>query len=135
MRTLLNCTPHNINIYLENGEVITIPSSGIEIRVNTEQVPAGEININGKVIPLVISKPKGITFLKNKQPMSEEEIKQKFEEVSGVITSAMVANYKDLIKKAIGKPVNVFVPNTDPKAVVRDSEGRIVGVKSLILVP
>lgn len=42
---LINCTPHEIKIRIEDGPEITVPTSGIVPRVETRQVDAGEVEV------------------------------------------------------------------------------------------
>lgn len=51
---LINLTPHDINIYIDN-QIITIPSSG-NIRLGSSKELAYNLNYNGTVIPIYENK-------------------------------------------------------------------------------
>ena len=101
--TIKNLTPHNINIVLTSGEIITIEKSGIIPRVASTEKLCGEINgiqivetIWGEVIDL---------------PTAEEGVT--------LIVSTLVkekANRSDLVS---------------PNGLVRDSAGIVIGCKGL----
>ena len=106
---VVNMTPHAVNLRSSDGaELATFQPSGNLIRLSTETVPAGTIEVDGVTIPLtstVFGDPEGLP--------SEEE--GTIYIVSALVKSAL-PNRKDLV-----------VPNE----AVRDDQGRIVGCLSL----
>ena len=115
-----NYTPHDVNIVDENGNVvITIPRSGKIARVKQERRHVGFINIEGKQVPIV------------KTVYGEVEgLPEKPEEDKLYIVSTIVA--QALSNKPEWKN-HLLVPDTGPGSVVRDKDGKIVGVRFLIL--
>jgi len=104
---LINLTPHEITIVGEDGKVIaTISPSGSVARVKTTQTIIGQVND----IPIVR------TFFGDVEGLPEPEPNTVF------IVSSMVA-------QAVPHRDDVVAPDTSPNGVVRDEEGRIVGVK------
>jgi len=104
---LINLTPHNVVIVDEQGNVILdIPPSGQVARVRVKQTPTGEVC----GIPVVQTTFEGVENL----PGPRE----------GVIyvVSSMVA-------QVVSGRQDVVAPDTSPESVVRDEDGRIVGVK------
>ncbi len=54
MTRLINLTPHPVNILdNQNNVLLSIPSSG-ELRLPEQAVPAGEIEVDGVKIPVVL---------------------------------------------------------------------------------
>jgi len=104
---LVNLTPHEIKIVGEDGEEkMKIPPSGKTARVKTEQQVVGEI----EGIPVVRTAIGDVEGL----PEPRENVVY--------IVSTLVA-------QAVPHREDVVAPDTSPQGVVRDSEGRIVGVK------
>ena len=105
---LINLTPHDITIFLPNGEKITIPKSKEVARLVTEFVNVG--NING--VPVVKTEFKEIIGLPKPHP--------------GVIyiVSTLVAQAAAKLGRR-----DVIAPDTSPQGAVKDENGRIIGVK------
>jgi len=109
----VNLTPHDINIYSPDGRsmLASISPSGNVARVETEEEFVGYIN----GLPVKRIKYKRIIGL----PKPEDNV---FYIVSSIVLIAL---------KAMGiKRNDVVAPNTND--AVRDSSGRIVGVKSFM---
>jgi len=127
---LLNCTPHTITLVVE-GKEIQIPPSGYLIRVKATERSVGSILYKGEKIPVVRTTLEGITIVDiNGRELSEKEIKELFDGVEGVIVPLLLKDYKEEVVKLIGKRVELYAPNT--AKAIRDKEGKIVGVPSLI---
>jgi hypothetical protein len=114
----VNLTPHTITIIKENGEKVEIPSAGVA-RIKQTEEKIAEVN--------------GITITKTSY--GELEIPANLD-LKGklVIVSSLVAQASQKFLELGVK--GVLVPNTGPTPLgaVRDADGRIVGVRSLILV-
>jgi len=107
MAELVNLTPHTITIMGESGEVkAEIYPSGQIARVKVEQAIIGKID-DIPVVKTVFSEVEGLP---------EPRLGTIF------IVSSMVA-------QAVPHREDVVAPDTSPNGAVRDSEGKIVGVK------
>jgi len=117
MERFVNLTPHDIVVVGERE--ITIPSAGVA-RLQQREEAVGTIG----EIPVVktaygeLQLPEGV------------EIDGKYVVVSALVAQGAADKLLELGAEA------VFVPNTGPgpNGAVRDEKGRIVGVRSLILV-
>jgi|Deesub1362A_J573_1020465.scaffolds.fasta_scaffold03301_3 hypothetical protein len=127
----VNMTPHAITIVGEDGLVkLVIPPSGKVARVRTEQTIVGSINTISIVktelgdvegVPTVCSnchfdsadcvyKPRGLGACEDQEP-------------------AEIYVVSSLVAQALKGRKDVVAPDTSPQGVVRDENGRIVGVK------
>lgn len=107
---LVNLTPHRLTIFVDE-EKVEIEPSGRVARISTRSEKVGEVVYEGKRIPIVTTvfgKPEGIP-----------------EQKPGTfyVVSTLVAQNADR--------GDVLAPDTSPESVVRDEEGRIVGVRRL----
>jgi len=84
MKRLLNCTPHEIKIIPEEGKVISIPPSGVLIRIATEEKNVGTVETEVGTIPVVAVAFKEITFTKDGKEMDEKEIRNEKGQIEGV---------------------------------------------------
>jgi len=74
---------------------------------------------------------KNLVFLKDGKELSVEEVKEELKGVDAVIVPLLLKDYVAELKEAVGNPdLRVFSPNTSK--AVRDEEGRIKGVPSLV---
>jgi len=106
-KKLVNLTPHEIRVVGEDGEErLVIPPSGKVARVRTEQTTVGQVN-NIPVVRTMYGDVEGLP-----EP-SENTL---------YIVSTLVA-------QAVPYRDDVVAPDTSPNGVVRDEEGRIIGVK------
>jgi len=114
----VNLTPHPI-VVVTNGKEITIPSAGVARLQQREEVvgTTGEIPVV-RVVYGELQLPEGV------------EIDGKYVIVSALVAQGAADRLLELGAKA------VLVPNTGPTehGAVRDENGRIKGVRSLILV-
>lgn len=129
MQIFLNLTPHPVNIYNENDElVLIIPSAGT-IRLQEKTEPNGSV----ADIPLVAKSTDGISVLLSEDLPS-------FTCPTVVIVSRPVGEAIarsphlriKLTHNLLFRDVNVdtFVcPDTGEDSVVRDENGRIIGVR------
>lgn len=101
---LVNLTPHEINLIMDNGEVLTIEPSGTVARVTATTVICGRIG----AIPITTTE------------FGEVENLPSPEAGTYYIVSSIVA-------QSCKDREDVFVPNES----VRDENGRIIGCKSL----
>ena len=104
---IINCTPHDVNIITESGN-ITFPRSGVIPRLTEQQVKINSINSNGIEIDIM------------KKSFLEPEGLPEPKEGTIFIVSALVAG-------AVKDRDDLVVPND----TIRDGEGRIVGCKNL----
>ncbi|ADQ06175.1 conserved hypothetical protein [Caldicellulosiruptor hydrothermalis 108] len=108
MAKFVNCTPHAINIQTEQG-IVTIPPSGISIRIESQQTQIGEIN----GIPVVRTVYTGLNL-----PEPEPD--------TVYIVSTVVLQ----AAREMGIQRNDLVaPDTGPQSAVRDGTGQIVAVR------
>lgn len=112
---LVNLTKHEIAVFDDNGnKIMVIPPSGKQLRIDTKTEEMYKIN--------------GIPVYFTEFIVDEEQFKEFPEEentyyiVSTVALQAM--QYAGILRK------DFIAPNTNPKFVVTDDKGRIVGVKA-----
>jgi hypothetical protein len=110
MATIINLTPHPRHLYKENGEVFTIAPTAPAARVSsvTEEV----FKING--IPVTRT-----TFGDVENLPDPEE---------GTIFVVSM-----LVQQAAPNRTDLYRPDTGPQNVVRDGEGKIIGVRALAI--
>lgn len=104
---VINCTPHDVVIISESGN-ITFPRSGIIPRLTEQQVKINSINSNGIEIDIM------------EKSFNEPEGLPEPKENTIYIVSALVAG-------AVKHRDDLVIPND----TVRDEQGRIVGCRSL----
>jgi hypothetical protein len=105
METVLNFTPHPINIIGADGEEIkTIEPSGPAIRLKATTAPAGA-HAGIKLTKTIFGEPEGLP-----------------EAIDGTLIIV-----SQLVKTALPDRKALIVPTE----VVRDDQGRIIGCKSL----
>ena len=104
----VNCTPHAINVQTEQG-IITIPSSGISIRVESRQTQIGEIN----GIPVVRTVYTGLSL-----PDPEPDT------VYIVSTVVLQAAREMGIQRD-----DLIAPDTGPQSAVRNEAGQVVAIR------
>jgi len=117
MKNFLNLTPHDVTVFLENGEKIVFKRSGRVARINVFHFDAGHIIVDGKKIPL--------TYVE----YGEVEGLPEYDPSLFIIVSQMVAQALQGSKWS----GHILVPDTSPQNVVRDEKGRILGVKGFQL--
>jgi len=105
---LINLTPHEVNFVNKQGEeVLKIPPSGTIVRVEKEQVPIVDVEVEGNIFPYIK------IHYTEVQEIPEEK------ENTLYIVSTLCAQYSDR---------NDLVILED---LVRDNDGRIIGAKSI----
>lgn len=123
MLSMKNATPHAINVYDKDGRDIlaTIKVSATPIRLIPKAVEiVREIgNINNHSIDAIpragwkgFDDPDGVVL-----------------HTGPIIVSMVVADY---LKSTGERTDDVYVPDTGPESVVRNSEGQIIGVRRFI---
>jgi hypothetical protein len=113
---LVNLTPHEVVVFDANNNVIAkIPPSGTVARVVTREKIVGSIN----GIPVVATEYGDIDSLPDPQPNTVYI-------VSLLVLQALQARGE--------RRSDVVAPNTAPTPLgaVRDSQGRIIGVRSFV---
>ncbi len=103
---IVNLTPHPIVLYRGDEPVLTVPPSGTVARVSTHQMPSGEVD----GIPVVRTSFGKVENLPERQ------------EGTFYVVSTLVA-------QAVPFRDDVIAPDTGPESVVRDEDGKIVGVR------
>jgi len=119
MSTIINCTPHDINVVMPDGAAICYQKTSWVARVETTQEEAGDIN----GIPCFKTSYGNVTgFPDNEMFISEilEAGNDIFYIVSGIVKSAC-PNRDDLL-----------VPDTG-KTCIRDDAGKIIAVTQFIV--
>ena len=108
---LINLTPHTVNIYDDDGSlVMSIEPSGQVLRLPTRAYAAGDIDN----IPLV-----RLTY------EAPEDLPEPKEGTVYIVSSIMLEPLKDMGR------TDFVAPDTSVGSVVRDDDGRIIGVKRL----
>lgn len=110
-KNIVNLTPHAIVVRLESGEDVTIPPSGTVARVSSESVNVGEID--------------GIPVMRTEYG-NIEGLPEPVDDTVYIVSTLVLLALKD---KGIVRN-DIVSPNTSPASVVRDADGRVVGVKS-----
>ena len=136
---LVNLTPHPIKIVVHGGEIEVQPS-GILVRLKPHEEIIGGIEATdgkGKIlIPVEKVEYKGITFLKDGKEIPQEEAIENIRkgvdtaEAVYVIVPQLISPVAEELAKLLA-PAFILAPNTNK--AIRDEKGRVVGVKSLIL--
>ncbi len=124
----LNCTPHAVTIYAPTGDTIltTIPPGPHLVRVLTPpQRPVESVEINGVDVTVVTPQDFAAGEVTGVPPCDEFE-QDRTALIVGVIGAEAVA-------KIWRGPV--YVTDTGPESVVRDADGRFIGVRRLQLAP
>jgi len=108
---IINLTPHEVVVMSEGGEeILRVPPSGQVARVSVKSEVVGEVNgipIRKTVYGDIVGLP---------EPRSNTIY---------IVSTIVLIALKD---KGIHRN-DVVSPDTNPDSVVRDSQGRIVGVK------
>lgn len=112
----VNLTPHQVTLFLPNGEKMIFPASGQIARVAVKSAPPREIE--GIPVPVLPAPEYGeVEGLPEPQPGR------------AYIVSGLV------LARCHGR-TDVFAPATGPQdGAVRDDAGRIVGVTKLLAAP
>jgi hypothetical protein len=115
---LVNLTPHELVIFDAKSDsvVLRVPPSGVVARVSTKEVQVGTIN--------------GVPLLKTEYG-NVENLPEPQENTIYVVSALVL----QALQASGVKREDVVAPNTGPSSLgaVRDSQGRIVGVKSFIV--
>lgn len=123
--TIINFTPHPVNIVGDDGTVtITIPSSGMSIRVTQETVALEPIQTDIGQIPMSSTQ-----FTDEVVVVGVDGVQQPIHTAieDSVNTIAIVSRIAGEAIRNLDTSLRVAVPNE----MVRDETGRIVGCRSL----
>lgn len=110
--TLVNLTPHPINVHLPN-QVIEIPPSGKEARVQAVTGTAECLVTTNGIVPIV------------KRTWGEVEGLPEPQRDTWFIVSSLVLS-------RVQARTDCIAPDTGPNSVIRDDEGRIIGVRQFV---
>jgi hypothetical protein len=118
---IINLTPHQLNIYDPSGEAVILsippPPAGTPIpRVSIRAETVGTINVNGISIPV-----RKIVY------GDVENLPQPEEDTIYVVSTFVILALKE---KGIERK-DLLSPDTNPDSVIRDKDGRVLGVKYL----
>jgi hypothetical protein len=114
---LVNLTPHEVVVYDASGNlVLKVPPSGRVARVTTKEEPVGDIN----GIPIFKTTYGDVENLPDPEP--------------GTVYIVSLLVLQALQAHGIQRS-DVVAPNTapTPHGAVRDAQGRIVGVRSFVV--
>lgn len=122
--TAVNLTPHEVVLYCADSDhekvIRKFPASGQQARVVWKEPVSTSILTAEGVVRLV-------------EPRTEVDALDWPDNVKSgdvVIVSDMFA------RAAVGRTTHpLLVPDTDPKSVLRDSDGRIMGVRGFVVYP
>ena len=113
---IVNLTPHAITIILPDGQKLEIPPSGTVARVSVKAKEVGKLEYAGMEVPIVKLEYGDVVGLPEPQ-----------EGTIYLVSTLVLMALKD---KGI-KRNDVFSPDTSPESAIRDSQGRIIGVRRL----
>ena len=128
MRRILNLTPHKINIYRGWQDVLYVLPSDGNVRLREVTEPAAPMVLWEPAVPEwddfcervpVVRKTYGNPEFSGTLPDSGDV----------VIVSGLAG---PVVRRALGGDTRVLSPDTGPDSVVRDSEGKILGVRRFI---
>ena len=105
--TIVNLTPHALNIAADNGEVVTIPPSGTVARVETDRHLVNWMPVNGHIIEVYEPNFGEIVGLPERQPYT------------AYVVSAQVAQRTERS--------DVYSPGE----LVRNEAGQVIGCNGL----
>jgi len=116
---LVNLTPHELNVYNSEGKVILSipPPKDVPVpRVSIKSEVVGTIDVDGIEIPV-----RRITYgdVENLPPPEEGTVY--------VVSTFVILALKE---KGIERK-DLLSPDTNPDSAVRDSSGKVIGVKYL----
>lgn len=116
MTTIVNATPHPINVVNTNGEIITFPPSGILPRVEVTQT-----EVRGKLFDTLGNKFAVANRVQGQVTGLPDQEFGTMYIVSSMVASALKNKREDLI-----------VPDTGASAI-RDEKGNIVAVQGFVV--
>jgi hypothetical protein len=118
---IINLTPHQLNIYDPSGKTVILslppPPEGTPIpRVSTKAEIVGTVNTDGVEIPI-----RKIVY------GDVENLPEEKEDTIYIVSTFVTLALKE---KGI-KRADLLSPDTNPDSVVRDKDGRVLGVRYL----
>lgn len=117
IKNFRNFTPHTVKLYLQNGDVIEIPSEG-RVYLISEQHKCSEITVNGCIVELVSKQ-----IFTGVKGLPDDTTKP-------IIIPMVVGEYLDTHPSDYKGCY--YSPDTSPEGVVRDTKGDIIGTKRLV---
>ena len=132
---VVNLTPHPLNIITPEKEIKIFPE-GVSVRLTPQATVVGKLNIEGVEVPLERVEYGGPVFLKDGEVIPPQEVRKIVRQGLGsgdqvvVAVPQLLANKAQYLKELFA-PALIVAPNTNK--AVRDEQGRILGVKGLIL--
>lgn len=115
MKRLINLTPHDINVVIDNKIVVFLASGLVARCENSNAEVVDTVTVSGIDIPIVVNKYKAVIDL----PEPQEDVIY--------LVSSMVGNHSAV--KHIR--TDLLGPDTSPEGALRNDKGVIVGVKRL----
>ncbi len=119
-----NLTPHAISIYDDDFVVEIPPTFNRPLRLKLEQEKVSTIRVEGHTIPVFSAGKPSKEAIRHIQQALDTYSNGGTEYV--IVPTMLLPYVPDSLK-----PV-VFAPDTGPDSVVRNEEGRIVGVRRLL---
>ena len=128
-RQTVNLTPHPMVVYGEDAKTVlcTIPSSGV-VRVQTEpQRPCGTLGISWQCLKdPVDERPVSVSLVTPQKPTNltpeSQELLEQFKDCHVIVSLFCPPALRHW-------PHHVLTPDSGPDSVVRDAEGKILGVR------
>lgn len=120
----VNLTSQDISVYTESGEVLKFPSMGEAICVTVYSPESYKLKSIGK-----------IRITSRREYVAVTGI-PKFDTPTNVIVSPTVGEFvyqRKFQYKSTFPNITWYVPDTSPEQVVRDNQGREIGVNALVL--
>lgn len=123
-RPLLRCfnlTPHDINVFLDDGSEVKFEKFGREVRLQEENqmLPVADVNHLG--VPIVIAPKYGGITLTGEGAYPR-----------GIWLVSMPVGHYLAVHPEIDAAVSVYGPDTGPHGVVRNSSGAIIGTRRFV---
>ena len=115
MAIFINATPHAINVIAENGDMVTIPPSGILPRVDTATTKLGTRGDAVHQFPIALRKQGEVVGLPKEEVGSDNVYI-----VSAMVMSALRGTRRDVV-----------APDTGPTAIREN--GQIVAVLGFVI--
>ncbi len=123
MIELINLTPHEITIFLDDGRAVRIPPSGKIARVKTVQEPLDAI----RTVSMIDGNTESVDIPVMATVIDRVDLPPKrkgaYYIVSSLLGQMSAAYYPDRD--------DILSPDTGPSSVITDPEGRIIGVRRL----
>ena len=113
----VNLTPHEIRVVKPNDDILEITPSGTEIRISSTSIEVGEID----GVPCVINY---FDLREIANVVNQIVVALGSKEVYGIVSTFVLQALSD---HEIAH--RLVAPDTSPGSVIRDLDGKIIGVK------